>query len=174
MQLKEQILREHSKANCLLIVQWVGSSQQRFDELFNLFLGHEYRLVQRTAWPVSYCVEAYPQLMKKHFGRLVKKLQEPSLYHAVRRNSVRFLQHVSIPRAYQGAVMDICIRYVASPNEPVSVKAFSLTVLRNLARLHPDIVPEIKLLIEDQLPRQGPSFAVRALDFLESVDELPH
>ena len=81
MQLREQILSEHSKANCETIVQWVGSSQQRFDELFNLFLGDEYRVVQRAAWPVSYCVEAHPKLIKKHFAQLMKKLQSPQLHN---------------------------------------------------------------------------------------------
>jgi hypothetical protein len=169
MQLREQILKEHSKANCDTIVQWVGASQQRFDELFNLFLGDEYRVVQRTAWPVSYCVEAHPQLIKKHFGRLIKKLQQPQLHNAVKRNSVRLLQHVSIPNKYQGAVMDICFGYVASPQEAVATKAFSLTVLGNLAQQYPEIIPEIKLLIEEQLPHQTPAFIGRAKAFLKGV-----
>jgi hypothetical protein len=167
MQLREQILLEHSKANCDTIVQWVGSSQQRFDELFALFLGDEYRVVQRAAWPVSYCVEAHPQLIKKHFARLIKKLRQPQLHHAVKRNSVRLLQNVSIPNKYQGAVMDICFGYVAAPQEAVATKAFSLTVLSNLAQQYPEIIPEIKLLIEDQLPHQTPAFRVRARQFLK-------
>lgn len=167
MQLREQILSEHSKANCDAIVQWVGSSQQRFDELFNLFLGNEYRVVQRAAWPVSYCVEAHPLLIKKHFARLIKKLQQPQLHNAVKRNSVRLLQNVSIPKKYQGAIMDICFGYVASPQEAVATKAFSLTVLGNLAKQYPEIIPEVKLLIEDQLPHQTPAFVVRAKQFLK-------
>ena len=54
--------------------------------------------------------------------------------------------------------MDICFRYVASPKEAVAVKAFSLTVLGNLAKLYPEILPEIKLLIEAQLPNQTAAF----------------
>ncbi len=38
MKLRETILKEHSKANCMRIVKWVGNDQKRFDELFNLFL----------------------------------------------------------------------------------------------------------------------------------------
>lgn len=169
MQLREQILSEHSKANCETIVQWVGSSQQRFDELFNLFLGDEYRVVQRAAWPVSYCVEAHPKLIKKHFAQLMKKLQSPQLHNAVKRNSVRLLQHVAIPTKYQGMVMDICFGYVASPQEAVAIKAFSLTVLGNLAKQYPEIIPEVTLLIEDQLPHQTPAFVVRAKQFLKAV-----
>lgn len=165
--LREIILAEHSKAQCLRVVNWVGSSQQRFDELFNLFLSDEYRVVQRSAWPVSYCVIAHPQLISKHWGRLVKNLQQPVLHTAVKRNSMRLMQEIPIPKKYQGTIMDICFKYVASPAEAIAVKAFSLTVLSNLAQLYPEIIPEIKLLIEDQLPHQTPAFKVRAKAFLK-------
>jgi hypothetical protein len=112
-------------------------------------------------------VEAHPTLIKKHFGRLVKTLRQPGLHHAVKRNSIRFLQHVDIPVKYQGAIMDICFSYIQSPTEAVATKAFSLTVLGELARQYPEIVPEIKLLIADQLPHQTPAFNSRAKVFLK-------
>lgn len=160
--LREEILKEHSKAQCSNIVNWVGSSQQRFDELFNLFLNDEYRVVQRAAWPVSYAVIAHPEFIKKHWSSLIKNLQKPNLHNAVKRNSIRLLQDIAIPKKYQGQIMDICFKYVESPTEAVAVKAFSLTVLNNLAKLYPEILPELKLLIEDQLPHQTAAFRSRA------------
>ena len=169
--LRAAILKEHSKAQCTLIVNWVGLSQQRFDTLFHLFLHDEYRVVQRAAWPVSYCVIAHPQLITKHWKQLIKNLQQPNIHAAVKRNSVRLLQDIAIPKKYQGQIMDICFKYVASPTEAVAVKAFSLTVLTNLAKQYPEIIPEIKLLIEDQLPHQTAAFKVRAKVFLKTVGE---
>ena len=61
MNLRDEILKEHSKPQCNKIVQWVGDSQKRFDGLFNLFLNDEYRVTQRAAWPLSYCVIAHPE-----------------------------------------------------------------------------------------------------------------
>ncbi len=166
--LREQILKEHSKAQCTTIVNWVGASQQRFDELFNLFLNDEYRVVQRAAWPVSYCVMAHPEFIKKHWPALIKNLQKPNLHNAVKRNSIRLLQDIKIPKKYQGQIMDICFKYVESPTEAVAVKAFSLTVLGNLAKQYPEIIPEIKLLIEEQLPHQTAAFKSRAKVFLKN------
>ena len=160
--LREEILKEHSKAQCTKIVNWVGSSQQRFDELFNLFLNDEYRVVQRAGWPVSYCVISHPEFIKKHWAALIQNLQKPNLHNAVKRNSIRLLQDIAIPKKYQGQIMDICFKYVESPSEAVAVKAFSLTVLNNLAKLYPEIFPELKLLIEDQLPYQTAAFRSRA------------
>ncbi|MEO6357139.1 MAG: hypothetical protein ABIU77_27325 [Ferruginibacter sp.] len=167
MQLKEEILKEHSKEQCHKIVQWVGKSQQRFDELFALFLQGEYRITQRASWPLSYCVEAHPAFMKNNFESLLNNLQRPGLHDAIKRNTIRLLQYVDIPEKFQGKVMDICFAYVAAPTEAVAIKAFSLTVLGNLAKIYPEILPEIKLLIEEQLPHQTAAFKSRAKHFLQ-------
>lgn len=165
--LREEILKEHSKAQCTKIVNWIGNNQQRFDELFNLFLNDEYRVVQRSGWPLSYCVIAHPEFIKKHWTALIKNLSKPNLHPAVKRNSIRLLQDIDIPEKYQGSIMDICFNYVASPTEAVAVKAFSLTVLKNLSKQYPEILPEIKLIIEEQMPHQTAAFKVRAKAFLK-------
>ncbi|MFZ1527235.1 MAG: hypothetical protein WAT19_00665 [Ferruginibacter sp.] len=169
MNLRETILGEHSKAQCKKIVNWVGSSEKRFDELFNLFLHDEYRVVQRAAWPVSYCVQAHPMFIKKHFGSLLNNLQKPGIHNAVKRNTVRLLQTVDIPKKWQGRVMDTCFQYISDPQEKVAVKAFSLTILSRLALQYPEIVPEIALILEDQLPCQTAAFKVRAKQFLKAI-----
>lgn len=169
MNLREEILKEHSKAQCNKIVQWVGTSQKRFNELFYLFINDEYRVVQRAAWPISYCVVVNPGFIKSNLTKLLKNLQKPNLHDSVKRNSIRLLQHLDIPKRHQGDVMNVCFQYLENPTEAVAIKAFSLTVLSNLAKEYPEIITEVKLLIEDQLPHQTAAFKVRAKAFLKSV-----
>src|SRR5262245_60590642 len=168
MNLRETILAEHSKSTCNKIVNWVGNSQQRFDELFELFLKSEYRINQRAAWPVSYCAIAHPKFISKHFNRLIKNLQKADVGDSVKRNSVRLLQHVSIPKKFHGELMDLCFRYVSSPDEPVAIKAFSLTILQNLCKEYPEIKNEIKLIIEERWPHETAAFHSRAKKILQS------
>jgi len=170
MKLRAEILKEHSKAQCNKIVEWVGGDQKRFDELFYLFLHDEYRVVQRAAWPVSYCVMAYPSFINRHWNKLISNLQKPGIHGAVKRNSIRLLQDIDIPERYRGAIMDICFKYLASPAEAIAVKVFSMTVLGNLAKYYPEIIPELKLMIEDQLPRQTAGFKSRAKKVLKELN----
>jgi hypothetical protein len=169
MNLRQEILKEHSKAQCEKIVHWVGGSQIRFDDLFRLFLEGEKIEAQRAAWPVSYCVIAHPAFISKHFAALLNNLKKSNLHNAVKRNSIRLLQHVQVPERYHGDVMNICFDYLASPLEPVAVKAFSLTVLANLAKYYPGIVQEIKLLIESQFSGQTAGFKSRAKKILQQL-----
>jgi hypothetical protein len=167
MNLRERILAEHSKANCNRIVNWVGNSQQRFDALFHLFLTDEYRVAQRAAWPVNYCVTSHPQFIKKHFSRLVNNLSKPTIHDAVRRNTVRLLQEIGIPKKFHGQVMDICFKYISSPTEPVAVKCFSLGVLHNLCKEYPEIKAEIKTIIDGEWQKTA-GLRSRAKKFLQS------
>jgi hypothetical protein len=167
MNLRATILAEHSKKQCDTIVAWVGDDQKRFNELFELFLNSEYRVTQRAAWPLSYCVMAHPHFIKPHYGKLIANLKKPSLHDAIKRNTVRMLQVVDIPEKHEGDIMDICFQYLQSPGEPVAIKVFSITVLNNLSKKYPDIIPEIKLLIEEQLPGQTAAFRSRAKQFFK-------
>ena len=169
MNIKAALLKEHSKKQCDKIVKWVGADQKRFGELFNLFLNDEYRVVQRAGWPISYCVEEHPELIKKHFPRLLKNLGKKRIHDAVKRNTVRLLQYVSIPGKFHGEVMDLCFRYITSPAEAVAVKAFSLTVLQNLARQYPEITNEIKLVIDERWDYETVAFKTRAKKLLKEL-----
>jgi len=169
MKLREQILAEHSKVNNTRIVKWVGNKQDRFDQLFDLFLNDERVVVQRASWTVSYCVIEHPSFIKKHFGKLLKNLSKPVLHEAVKRNSVRLMQDIEIPKRYEGAVMDLCFRYISTPGEAVAVKAFSLSVLANLSKRYPEIIPEIKLIIEENYDRETAAFRSRAREFLKKT-----
>ena len=166
MELRQEILKEHSKKQCAKIVEWVGSSQQRFNQLFQLFLTDEYRVVQRASWAVSNCVIDHPYFIKSNFSKLINNLHKKGAHNAVKRNSIRLLQYVDIPKKYQGQVLEICFHAISSPTETVAVKASSLTVLANLGKTYPEIIPELKLVIIDQLPYQTPAFISRAKKIL--------
>lgn len=169
MKLREQLLKEHSKANCDAVIKWIGDSQQRFDQLFDLFINDEYRVAQRAAWPLSYAVEAHPAFIRKHFARLLKNVEKPGFHNAVKRNTIRLLQTITIPPRFQGQVMDLCFGYIANANEFAAVKAFALTVLENLSKQYPEIKPELKTIIEERWDYETAAFRSRARKILRKI-----
>lgn len=169
MKLRDMILAEHSKAQTTKIVNWIGKSQKRFDELFKLFLKDEYRVTQRAAWPLSYAVKNHPELIRKHLGKLIKNLEKNDLHDAVKRNSVRILQDLTIPERFHGQVMNTCFRFIESPNEAVAIKAFSLTILEKLLPYYPDIKNELKLIIEERWEHETAAFRSRAKKILKKL-----
>ncbi len=87
---------------------------------------------------------------------------KPNLHNAVKRNTMRLLQQIEIPKPLQGEVMNCCFNFIEDPKEAVAVKAPSLAVLENLSKLYPEILPEIKLIIEARWAYETAAFKSRA------------
>ena len=68
-------------------------------------------------------------------------------------------------------MINTCFKFLESSTEALAVKVFSMTVLSNLAKQYPEIVPEIKIVIEDQLPHQSAGFKSRAKKVLKDLDK---
>ncbi|MBV9217025.1 MAG: hypothetical protein JO053_12700 [Acidobacteria bacterium] len=146
MNLRDEILAEHSKAQTAKIVDWIGNDPVRFGELMRLFLGDEYRVTQRGSWPLSNAVERHPELIKPYFGKLLKQLERDDVHVAVKRNVVRLLQFVEIPKRYEGRIFDACYSLIADPAETVAVRCFSMTVAANIATERPELMDELRLV----------------------------
>lgn len=168
MELRNEILKEYSKQQCDKIVKWIGNNEERFNELFHLFLNSEYRVTQRAAWPLSNSAIAHPKFMKGNFEKLLSNLQKDNLHDSIKRNTVRLLDAIDIPVKYEGRIMEICFTYLESPDEAVAVKAFSISILGKLAKKYPEIIPEIKLMIEEQIPHQSAAFKSKSKAFMKS------
>jgi hypothetical protein len=159
--IRETILQDFRKPNMLLVVDWIGNNPTRFKELMAIFMGNEYRTVQRSAWVLSLVVDKHPELVNPYLPSMVSRMQEEGHEAAVRRNIVRILQFVDLPEDLHGIVMDNCFRFAGDPNEAIAVRCCSLVVLSRLAKLYPEIVPELQAVIEEGL-EHGATAAFRA------------
>ncbi|HEV2355521.1 MAG TPA: hypothetical protein VGR89_14830 [Puia sp.] len=166
MELLALLRKEHSKRQTDRIVEWVGADRTRFAQLIELFFAGEYRITQRAAWPLSNCVRRHPGLIAPYYKRLLDNLARTDIHVAVVRNTVRLLQDVSIPKRFHGRVMSTCFDFIQKPETPIAVKAFSLTILSNLAADYPEIHGELRLIIEEQWEQATPAFRSRARKIL--------
>lgn len=162
MNIENALLDEHSKNQCSLIVDYIGNNKERFSELMELFFNGGYRITQRASWPMSYCVKNHPELIKPYFKRLLYNLNKKGVHDAVIRNTVRLLEDVEIPKKFHGRIMSTCFDFIQSNQVAVAIKVFSLSILHNLSRQYPEIIPELKLLIQERWEAETPAFRARA------------
>ena len=172
MDLLKLLREEHSKKQTDRIVNYIGDDKERFAVLVKLFFKGEYRITQRAAWPLSYCVRQHPELITPYFNPLLDNLARKDIHIAVIRNTVRLLQDVEIPKKYHGRVMSTCFDFLQSPDTPIAVKAFSLTILSNLSTVYPEIRGELKLIIDEQWEHATPAFRSRAKRILKGLEKV--
>jgi hypothetical protein len=145
MNIRDALLEVHSKAQANKITNYVGDDPKRFAELMKYLLGSNYRLNQRAAWPVSYCIQRHPELAKPYFNALIKQLEREDAHVAVRRNVARLLQFVDIPKRYEGRIFEACYALLSNPSETVAVRCFSMTVAAKIAKGKPELMDELRL-----------------------------
>ena len=171
MNLREEILKEHSKRQTDKIIRYIGDDQKKFNALVELFLKGENRITQRAGWPMSNIVIANPKLVKKHLKNLLLNLEKPKLHNAVIRNIFRLLQFVEIPKSLHGLATETCFRFFNDRKQRVAIQCFSMTVLANLAKIYPELKNELKLSIEAQLPFATAGFKARAKKVLREINQ---
>ena len=169
MNLRDEILREHSKDQAVKLAEYIGDDPLRFKELMELFLGEDYRISQRASWVVGHCFDRHPELVKPWLPKMVDAMSHPR-HDAVRRNVVRILQEVDIPESLMGTVADNCFEYLNSPEIPVAIRAFSMTVLYRISLQWPELQRELALVIEEHMPTGSAGFKSRGKKILKLLD----
>ena len=172
MNLREEILKEHSRKQSLKIAEWIGGSEKKFKELLELFLFDIYRVSQRSAWVVNFVAEKHPKLIENNMKLLVNRLADSGLPVAVKRNIIRVLQFIPIPKNLHAKVMNLCFEYLPDPKETVAVRVFSMTVLARLAKLYPEIKNEVEQTVILQLKNPTPGLSSRARKVLKELSKL--
>lgn len=168
MDIKKELLKEHSKSQSQKIATYIGYNKKRFDELMSLFFSSEYRVTQRAAMVVSHCADKHHELVAPYLEPMILNLKN-DVHVAVQRNTLRVLQEMEMPDSVIGDAADICFKIMESAKEPTAVKVFAMTLLANICKKVPELKNVLKILIEDQLPYGSAGFKSRGNKILKRL-----
>lgn len=175
MDIQKELKGKPNKIKINKIVSYVGNDTNRFSELVSILLKGDNNIQPRAAWALSYCVEKKPSLLiPKYLNLFVKEVKKNAMHDAIKRNIVRALQYVRLPKKNQGVVADLCFQFLENPREAVAIKAFSMTVLANIVKENPEMKRELILIIQKQLPYSSPAFTARAKKTINEFESQLH
>lgn len=167
MDIRQALMTEHSKRQTMAIVEFISDDPKRFAELMKLFFAGEYRLTQRAAWTMNYCAQRHPELILPYLPKLLDCLEREDMHDAVKRNVMRLLQYIEIPKRLTGRVYAHCLDFLDDAFQPVAVRAFAMTVAARIAKSEPDLLNELRLIVSKHLPHSTAAFQVRAREILK-------
>lgn len=168
MNLKEGLLKKHSLVQATIISSCAIESKTNLKQLMQACFGKDKILVQRASWSASKAYDLKPEWFDTYLLELITCLDKP-IHGSVRRNSLRIMQTMHIAEEYQSQLIDKLFGLISDPKEESAVKAFAMTVACNIVKRHPDLVQELKIIIEDQLPYSTPSFKSRANKIIKKL-----
>lgn len=166
MDIRYALRSEDSKRQTMAIVEYIGVDATKFNQLMDIFFEGEYRLTQRAAWPLSYCAEHHPELIQPYLGKLIDLLKAKDVHDAVKRNIVRLLQYIEIPKSFRCKVYSHCVDLIDDISEPVAIRAFALTVAAKIAKSESDLLKELRLIVKKHLSHTTVAFHKRAREIL--------
>jgi len=151
------ILHSHSKVQRDKVIAWVGDDRKRFDLLMSLFLGSEYRIVQRSAWALRFIGDSHPEWMSDYIGPIIKAIQKP-IHDAVVRNGLLVLVDLEIPKKHWGVLMEIGFEYLGAVTTPTAIKRAALLMVAKICVHEPELREELVLVLQDQIPHSTVGF----------------
>jgi hypothetical protein len=171
MNLREELLLEHSKKQAVKIADFAGASPRNFKQLMHCYLQDVYRVSQRAAWSVCLVALDKPALIKPYIPTLVSLLSRKDVHPSVIRNATRILETLEVPAEFHGQMMNDCFQLIEAPVTPAAIKAFSLTILFRLSTMYPDIRAELLLIIQERWDTETPAFHSRGRKIMQQLQK---
>jgi hypothetical protein len=172
MDLREALLKEHSKKQTLKISAYIGTDKKLFAALIKLFLANEHPVTARSAWVLSHCATSHPQLILPYLKVMIDNLYTLNLHDAVKRNTYRILQSVTVPEALTGKLATCCFDVLNNKKEAVAIKVFAMTVLLHIVKSNPELKRELQLIIQEQMPYSSAGFKSRGQKVLNELNKI--
>ncbi|MET4072889.1 hypothetical protein [Hymenobacter sp. UYCo722] len=152
MNLREELLREHSAQQTQRLADYACAHPTALAELLKLFWYGEERERQLAADVLGWVGQRRPRWLVPHLPGLLAAAQPATGQHpAVRRAIVRVLQFVPVPEEWQALAFDTCLMLLRAPHEPVAIRAYALTATARLAGSYPELAAEVIDAIENVL-----------------------
>lgn len=170
MDIREALLEEHSKERTMEVVDYLGTDRARVADLMEIFFEEEYRLNQRASWVVHHLSSRHPELLEPYLAQMVENLSNP-LHDAVLRNTLRYFEQIDLPEDLMGPVADKCFEFLASPEQPIAIRVFSMGTLFKISTKYPELQAELALIIEEHLPYGSAGFKSRGKKILKKIEK---
>ncbi|MEE9438044.1 MAG: hypothetical protein V3V14_03520 [Saprospiraceae bacterium] len=163
--------KDYNHAIGKILSNEVISNPDKVKELMACFFSKEIRICQRASWVVSKVVDTSPLIIYPYLEKMVANLSNP-MHDAVVRNTFRVLQYIDIPEEFEGRVYDISIEYLLDLKQAIAIRVFAMTTAANIVMIHPELVNELSIIIEEHLPHGSSGFRARGKKILKQIRKI--
>lgn len=159
----------NAKALAKKIVKSEGLQLELFDCLFN---GTE-EASRRAAWVLSHCHDLDPGIIKTKEDKLIGLLKNKRLHHGITRNILRIYQDQPVPEKHSAFMLDTCYAFLRNAAEPIAIRAFSITVLFNIAKHYTELLNELYAVLQSTAQfEEAPALKSRSRNTMKAIDKL--
>lgn len=166
-----EIRKSRDKVNLLRIGKFIGSGEIRFGDVADLVLRDEY-LQQRASQALIYSVDDHQyQLKEEDMQKLVALLLTNGLLEGAYRNLLKTIDVGGYyPESCAGELIDYCFKAIQDMQRAVAIRAFAIPIAFKLCAQYPDLLPELREVLQLIPSEDGVSVIARRDRYLKKID----
>ncbi len=149
-----------------MIINDAGDDPEKFGILADFILTGEEPLPSRAAWVIEGIDARHPDLITPYLTPFIKAI--PRFKHlGTTRNVLKILSRNNIPKKLHGKLIDQCFELLQDRKAPVAIQVYSMQIISNLADCYPEIMQELREVLESRMNSSLPGFKSRAKKILK-------
>jgi hypothetical protein len=139
----EHILTTRHKAE---IIGYLNAHPDEFREAVQLALDDKQPYSWRAAWLLWSCMERDDKRIKKHLNKIITIL--PFRNESQQRDLMMILLRMQLNDEQQSRLFDVCSEIWFDIKKKPSVRINAFKIILAIGKKHPELFPEIRLMIE--------------------------
>jgi hypothetical protein len=147
-QLKSKLLSSYKEE----MVAFLKSHPEHFNEAIELAISDDQPFAWRSAFLLSSCMEENDVRVKKYIKPILTSIRSKKDGH--QRELLKILYRMQLTDKSEGIVFDICIRLWEQISKDASVRMTALKFIIKIANMHPELLNEITVLMQDHYLEQ--------------------
>ena len=130
------------------VVAYILKNPEYFDDLMGHFFSEDLRICQMASFPINRIAGENIELLEPYLAQMIEHY--PNAPHdAYKRNVMRLLQFVRIPKELDGKVFDLSLREYCNTKLPTAIRVFATSVLVNICEKHTELKQELEQVLMD-------------------------
>jgi hypothetical protein len=150
-----------------VVTNEVGNNLKKFDTLLQAFFNENDKIAKMAVWAIEKCIEKHPLLLNNNASAFIDKVIT-SNDDGIQRIGLKVISMITIPTEKLSILLDQCINWLNS-DLPVGIRSNCIVIIKQIALIEKELIPEICLIIESHLDKSSTGFNHRAKIALKEI-----
>lgn len=151
----------------------IVNQQHLIEELFSCVFSPIDHLNRRATWVLQHCHDIDNSMISGKETALLKMLFNETYSDGTMRSVLKIFETHHIPEEISSSVLDICYSFLKNPSKAIAVRVFSMTIIFNISKLYPDLLQELKVVINELLLQEdAPAIKARGRNTIRQIEKL--
>ncbi|WP_430816005.1 hypothetical protein [Carboxylicivirga sp. RSCT41] len=169
-QLIDYVNGEWSSDNFKELANELHHSPQDISILFELNEHSDPKIAWRSAYLLDLAHDIKQDILNDYLELIMERT--PKLNNqSIKRHYLRILSQHDLAEIADGQLLDCCFEWLQTEETPIAVKAHCMQIIYDLSVPYPELIPELKAVLENLLPYGSKGEVNRAKKILNLIKE---